>query len=97
MLLRFDDDTDDEDTPIVNNSGEPTSPESSREIVETTGKESSKKDAIFIPLSWSRLEKGELYATSDPEWQAFVKLSKDRKKLQALRGEQSVSFLGSVP
>jgi hypothetical protein len=97
MLLRFDDDTDDEDTPVVTNPGDIALPETPREIAETTGKKSGNKDAIFIPLSWSRLEKGELYATSDPEWQAFVKLSKDRKRLQALRGERSISFLSLAP
>jgi len=88
--VRFDDDTDDEDTPTVINPGEIASRQTPRESAESTGKESVNEDALFIPLSWSRLQKGELYATSDPEWQAFVMLSKDRKKLQALRGEQSI-------
>ncbi|KAJ5872060.1 uncharacterized protein N7529_004413 [Penicillium soppii] len=85
VLVRFDDDTDDQNTPAVTNPGE-TASHDPRENTVTTGKKD--KDAIFIPLSWSRLQKGELYATTDPEWQAFVKLSKDKEKLQALRGEQ---------
>lgn len=43
-------------------------------------------DSVFIPLGWPRLRKGELYAASDPEWQEFVKTSRDREKLQYLRG-----------
>ena len=42
--------------------------------------------SLFIPLTWSRLQEGELYTASDPEWQAFVQISKDRKRLQKLRG-----------
>ena len=41
---------------------------------------------VFIPLTWSWLEEGELYTASDPEWQEFVSISKDRQKLQKLRG-----------
>ncbi|OGM39967.1 hypothetical protein ABOM_011251 [Aspergillus bombycis] len=44
-------------------------------------------DPVFIPLGWPRLHKGELYAASDPEWQEFVKTSRDREKLQYLRDE----------
>ncbi|KAE8320860.1 hypothetical protein BDV39DRAFT_187101 [Aspergillus sergii] len=44
-------------------------------------------DPVFIPLGWPRLRKGELYAASDPEWQEFVKTSRDREKLQDLRDE----------
>lgn len=44
-------------------------------------------DPVFIPLGWPRLRKGELYAASDPEWQEFVKTSRDREKLQYLRDE----------
>ena len=40
----------------------------------------------FIPLSWPYLRPGEFYAPKDPEWLEFVKLSKDKAKLQSLRG-----------
>lgn len=88
MLVRFDDDSDDADPPPVTNSEETAprqTPLGSREI---TGKEVKNEGALFIPLAWSRLQQGELYTASDPEWQEFVKLSKDRKKLQKLRGEK---------
>jgi hypothetical protein len=58
---------------------------------------------MFIPLGWSRLQQGELYTTSDPEWQEFVKLSKDRKKLALLqtrpakRYEQRSLIFGFFP
>ncbi|CAG8918039.1 unnamed protein product [Penicillium salamii] len=95
VLVQFDDDEDEEDTPAL------ASPEQavSRQLpegAETTEKESIDKDALFIPLAWSRLQKGELYATSDPEWQEFVRLSKDRKKLQALRDELANIVLTSA-
>ncbi|KAE8147574.1 hypothetical protein BDV25DRAFT_160110 [Aspergillus avenaceus] len=44
-------------------------------------------DPIFIPLGWPRLRKGAFYAASDPEWQGFLKISRDREKLQNLRDE----------
>lgn len=90
MLVRFDDDTDDADIPPVGNSEEIAPRETSLGGSETTGKEVENEGVLFIPLAWSRLQQGELYATSDPEWQEFVKLSKDRKKLQKLRGEKSI-------
>ncbi|PLB44680.1 hypothetical protein P170DRAFT_449793 [Aspergillus steynii IBT 23096] len=49
--------------------------------------ESSDSDEMFVPLGWPQIREGELYAASDPEWQEFVKLSRDREKLQALRDE----------
>lgn len=45
------------------------------------------EDTLFIPLGWPRLRKGDFYASSDPEWQQFVKISKDSRKLELLRGE----------
>ncbi|KAJ5173978.1 uncharacterized protein N7500_001909 [Penicillium coprophilum] len=86
VLVRFDDDTDDEDIPPVAKSLE-TAPGQTSRSGNITGKEVENEGALFIPLSWSRLQQGELYAASDPEWQEFVKVSKDRKKLQRLRDE----------
>lgn len=86
MLVRFEDDTDDAEISPVTNPGE-SNPQNSRQSGKVTRKDVENEDALFIPLGWSRLQKGELYTTSDPEWQEFVKLSKDRKKLQQLRGE----------
>lgn len=45
---------------------------------------------IHIPLSWPRKKEGKFYAASDPEWQEFVKISKDRQKIKSLKG----AFLG---
>ena len=45
------------------------------------------EEPMFIPLTWSWLEEGDLYSSSDPEWQEFVQISKDRQKLQKLRSE----------
>ncbi|KOS45509.1 hypothetical protein ACN38_g3558 [Penicillium nordicum] len=96
VLVRFDDDTDDADIPPVANSGEIAPLEASSGSGETTGKEVENEGVLFIPLAWSRLQQGELYATSDPEWQDFVKLSKDRKKLQKLRDELATIVLDNA-
>ena len=39
-----------------------------------------------IPLSWPRRHEGKFYAPSDPEWQEFIKISRDRQKIQSLKG-----------
>ncbi|KAJ5088139.1 hypothetical protein N7456_011755 [Penicillium angulare] len=93
VLVRLDDDTHNTDVSL-----EPTS--------ETTGLRQSSPDneellegegeievPLFVPLTWSWLEEGELYAASDPEWQEFVKISKDRAKLQKLRNELAAIVL----
>ncbi|KAJ5147714.1 hypothetical protein N7526_001066 [Penicillium atrosanguineum] len=90
VLVRFDDDTHDDDS-TLESSFEETGPHRPPRDTEKLTDEESNKDTedgapMFIPLTWSRLREGELYAASDPEWQAFVQLSKDRKKLQNLRG-----------
>jgi hypothetical protein len=90
VLIRFDDDIDDADLPPVTNPDGIAPRQTSLESGKITGKEAKNEGALFIPLGWSRLQQGELYTTSDPEWQEFVKLSKDRKKLEKLRGEESI-------
>lgn len=50
------------------------------------------EDTFFIPLGWPRLRKGDFYALSDPEWQQFVKISQDSRKLELLRGEKGTFF-----
>ncbi|KAF7713234.1 Uncharacterized protein PECH_002222 [Penicillium ucsense] len=55
--------------------------------------ESGEDDSVFIPLTWSWMEEGDYYRASDPEWQEFVKISKDKKKLQELREELAALVL----
>ena len=43
-----------------------------------------------IPLSWPRRHEGKFYASSDPEWQEFIKISRDRQKIQSLKGRYIV-------
>jgi hypothetical protein len=59
-----------------------------------TEDELGEEDGLFIPLTWSWLQEGELYTASDPEWQEFVTISKDRKKLQKLRGMFETGIIG---
>ncbi|CAG7927107.1 unnamed protein product [Penicillium olsonii] len=93
VLVQFDDE-DDDDTPALARP-EQTASHQRHEDAETLEK-TVNEDALFIPLAWSRLQKGELYTTSDPEWQEFVRLSKDRKKLQNLRDELANIVLTSA-
>lgn len=51
---------------------------------------------IHIPLSWPRKKDGKFYAASDPEWQEFVKISKDREKLLSLKGVFIGFAFGSI-
>lgn len=87
MLVQFDDDKDNEDTPTE----EASSRQNSQKSNESIGTDSVGKGALFIPLGWSRLQEGEFYAASDPEWQQFKKLSQDSDKLDALKGKQFTS------
>ncbi|GLB11495.1 hypothetical protein AtubIFM57258_008365 [Aspergillus tubingensis] len=41
----------------------------------------------FLPLSWPRLQEGNFYVATDPEWQAFRKLALDKNKLSGLKDE----------
>lgn len=83
MLVQFDDEKDNEDTPTE----EASSSQHSQESNESLGTGSVRKGALFIPLGWSRLQEGEFYAASDPEWQQFRKLSEDPDKIDALKGK----------
>ncbi|EKV04971.1 hypothetical protein PDIG_82050 [Penicillium digitatum PHI26] len=89
-------DIDDTNLPLVANSDETAPRQISLGSGEISGKEVENEGALFIPLAWSRLQQGELYTTSDPEWQEFVKLSKDRKKLQKLRDELATIVLDNA-
>lgn len=56
--------------------------------IDTTGDmEDFDEDPIHIPLSWPRRHEGKFYAASDPEWQEFVKLARDHKKIRSLKGK----------
>jgi hypothetical protein len=41
---------------------------------------------FFIPLGWPQLKEGKFYKASDPEWKTLVKVSKDKERVQALKG-----------
>ncbi|KAL4971281.1 hypothetical protein BDW66DRAFT_163812 [Aspergillus desertorum] len=52
-------------------------------VPETTSRNHMK--AVFIPTGWTQFQDGKLYAPTDPEWKAFVKLSQSPEKLQSLK------------
>lgn len=69
--------------------------ESKRQDKEMAEEEVEEDEPVFIPLTWYLEEQeGEFYTASDPEWQVYSKISKDREKLQKLRG--SFCFLYST-
>jgi len=93
VLGRFDDDTDDNDLipePSLEGTGPRRSPRGSDRLAEEGREEESKYGvSTFIPLTWPRLRDGELYDTSDPEWQTIFQLSEDKKQMQKLTGKSA--------
>lgn len=93
ILSRFDDDDDTQNAealpgPGLNSTGRHGGSHDHNKLVEKEEEdEEEEEDAFFVPLTWSWLEEGEMYTASDPEWQQFVQISRDRNKLQSLRGE----------
>ncbi|KAM5467190.1 hypothetical protein MferCBS49748_004121 [Microsporum ferrugineum] len=57
---------------------------------EEDGTEEDDDDPLFIPLGLPRLVEGEFYSGLDPEWQTFIKISKDKKSLEALKGQLAI-------
>ncbi|KAJ6145207.1 hypothetical protein N7470_009102 [Penicillium chermesinum] len=93
-LLRFEDDADDTDTLLPGQVSEASSPREATSTRQNSREdEHNEEGPVFIPLTWSWLEEGELYRSSDPEWQEFVQISKDRRKLQKLRDELAALVL----
>ena len=45
----------------------------------------TQQEAVFIPMTWFSKCKREYYSGSDPEWQQFLALSKDRKRSKAVK------------
>lgn len=86
-MIRFDDDTDDAEPSAEKNTKEDDLQASSQRDQGIAGDESEDEAPLFIPLSWSRVQEGEFYTASDPEWQEFAKISRDRKQMKKLRGK----------
>lgn len=83
VLVRFDGDDDSPKTPSLEDAP------SRGGVGVNTFNEDEEEDVapLFIPLTWSSLQEGELYQRSGPEWQRFLEISKDPKKLHELRHE----------
>ncbi|KAJ5180375.1 hypothetical protein N7492_003585 [Penicillium capsulatum] len=98
ILSRFDDNEDTQDAGALpesdlDSTGQHSSPYGGNQLAE---EEQEEEDAFFVPLTWSWLQEGEMYTASDPEWQEFVQISKDRQKLQGLRNELAKLVLKSA-
>ncbi|KAL8852885.1 MAG: hypothetical protein Q9221_002261 [Calogaya cf. arnoldii] len=59
-----------------------------------------KDDAIFIPLGLTYQLPRTFYKGSDPEWQSFIQLSRNKKKCEALKNELTGTvgqYVGVMP
>ncbi|EME79681.1 uncharacterized protein MYCFIDRAFT_204907 [Pseudocercospora fijiensis CIRAD86] len=45
------------------------------------------EDSLFIPLTWSKKMPRTFYKGSDPEWQEFVKIAKDKQRHKKIQDE----------
>jgi len=50
----------------------------------------SEEGSWFIPLTWAKKLPREYYKGSDPEWQDFIKASKDHAKIERLYSKDQV-------
>ncbi|KAI9044641.1 uncharacterized protein KD926_000552 [Aspergillus affinis] len=94
VLLQFDEDDDETQETLVERTSRDEEARDTKSNVDTQGSVDS--DEIFVPLGWPQIHEGELYSASDPEWQEFVKISRDRAKLQSLRDELASIALTSA-
>ncbi|ERF71086.1 hypothetical protein EPUS_07758 [Endocarpon pusillum Z07020] len=51
---------------------------------------------IFVPMTWLRKCEKEYYSGDDPEWQEFVKLSKDLKRVKAVKSGLTASVCSDL-
>ncbi|KAF2636368.1 hypothetical protein P280DRAFT_378860, partial [Massarina eburnea CBS 473.64] len=56
--------------------------------------EDEEEGLIFFPTGFSRPKPRTFYKGSDPEWQEFVKLARDRNRINRIRGELVVLVRG---
>lgn len=55
--------------------------------VELEPEDGDEDSSLFIPLSFPKVLPQEFYKSTDPEWQEFVKFSKDAKRKKSVRGK----------
>ena len=55
--------------------------------VELEPEDGDEDSSLFIPLSFPKVLPQEYYKATDPEWQEFVKFSKDAKRKKSVRGK----------
>ncbi|KXS98959.1 hypothetical protein AC578_4984 [Pseudocercospora eumusae] len=61
--------------------------EKEEEMEDEEGDGYAPEDSLFIPLTWSRKIPRTFYKGSDPEWQEFVKIAKDKERHKKIQDE----------
>ncbi len=56
-----------------------------RMVMDSTEGADRPQGAVFVPMTWLRKREKEYYSGDDPEWQEFIKLSKDLKQVRAVK------------
>ncbi|KAL1995340.1 hypothetical protein VTN49DRAFT_1527 [Thermomyces lanuginosus] len=80
VLLQFDGDVEPESVEHVN-------PTASNEVSRRNAAQLEEEEATFIPLTLPSLQRGELYKSTDEEWQRFAELNSKPERISKLREE----------
>ena len=79
--ILFDDEEDEEPVEEAKEGERQTTSEGSE------GSEANEEDTIFIPLGFAYKLPRKFYKGTDPEWQSFIQLSRDKKRCEFLKSE----------
>lgn len=60
--------------------------------VQISDSEFADENSLFIPLTWAKKLPRSFYKGSDPEWQEFVKVSKDKARHKKIQCNNPVSL-----
>lgn len=88
VLLQFDGDVEPESVEHVN-------PTASNEVSRRNAAQLEEEEATFIPLTLPSLQRGELYKSTDEEWQRFAELNSKPERISKLRGMNQPTSLQS--
>ncbi|KAK4997044.1 hypothetical protein LTR66_003470 [Elasticomyces elasticus] len=67
------------------------------ELKNKTDAELDQEESLFIPMTWATKMPKTFYKGSDPEWQMFLKIAQDKKKLAEMRTQLTdIVFQGAT-